>query len=128
MDIGAFHIVVGAAILLALLLCVYLVYWHSQGRKKRQIAELLKGYFQGDISAAELKTRTRATAGRHFTQSAELYALVVAAFQNSVDAKKVQKLSSKEDEKKLMGLLAALKKEFGLPDLYRIEGWRAGRE
>jgi len=27
-----------------------------------------------------------------------------------------------------LGLLAALKNEFGLTDLYQIEGWRAGRE
>jgi hypothetical protein len=128
MDIDVFYIVVGTAIPLALLLCVYLVYWQSRGRKKRQIAELLKGYFQGDISAEELRTRTRATAGRNFAQGEELYALVVSAFQNAIDAKMAQKPPSKEDEKKLMGLLAALKKEFGLADLYRIEGWRAGRE
>jgi hypothetical protein len=27
-----------------------------------------------------------------------------------------------------LSLLAALKNEFGLPERYRIEGWRAGRE
>ena len=29
---------------------------------------------------------------------------------------------------KLLRLLAALKKEFGLTDLYQIEAWRPGRE
>jgi hypothetical protein len=128
MDIGASHIVVGTAIVLALLLGVYLINRRRHARTKREIAKLLKGYFQGDISAGELKTRTRAIAGRRFARGAELYALVVAAFQNAVDAKITSKPASKEGEKKLMGLLAALKREFGLADLYRIEGWRTGRE
>jgi len=35
---------------------------------------------------------------------------------------------STADERRLLTSLADLKNEFGLPDRYRIEGWRAGRE
>jgi hypothetical protein len=52
----------------------------------------------------------------------------IAAFQRAVDANFAHESHSQEDERKFLGLLAALKNEFGLTDLYQIEGWRAGRE
>ena len=54
-------------------------------------------------------------------RGAELYSLVIAAFQSAVDARLGHKALSEQDEKKLLSLLAALKKEFGLTDFYRIK-------
>jgi hypothetical protein len=54
--------------------------------------------------------------------------LATAAFHGAVDAKLEHQAHSEEDERKPLGLLAALKKEFGLTDLYQIEAWRPGRE
>ena len=51
-----------------------------------------------------------------------------AAFQRAADAHLAHYPHTKEDESKLLRSLAALKEEFGLPDLYRTEVWRPGRE
>jgi hypothetical protein len=51
----------------------------------------------------------------------------VRAFQKAVE-KRLPPNHSQKDEATLLGLLAALKNEFGLTDRYRTEGWRAGRE
>ena len=63
-----------------------------------------------------------------FIQSTEFYSLVIAAFQRAVDANLEHRPHSRDDERKLLSLLAALKNEFGLTDRYQIEAWRAGRE
>jgi hypothetical protein len=90
--------------------------------------ELLKRYFQGDMPADQLGERTREITDHHFMQNEELHSLAIAAFQRAVDANLTNQSHSREGERKLLGLLAALKYEFGLTDLYQIEGWRTGRE
>lgn len=123
-----FSIVVGTAILVAILLLIDFAHWRHRLRAKRLlILELLKEYFQGKVPPEQLSKRTREIAGHYFMRDAQLYPLLIAAFQNTVDAK-IGDAHSKEDETKLFGLLAAAKKEFGLADLYQNEGWRAGRE
>ena len=82
--------------------------------------ERLEGYFQGDVPADQLGKRIREIAGHRFMRGTELYSLVIAAFQGAVDARLGHTLSE-QDKKKLLSLLAVLKKEFGLPDFYRIE-------
>jgi len=90
--------------------------------------ELLEGYFQGDIDAGQFARRLRESGDYGFTGSAEFYALMTAAFQRAAEAKLAHRPHNVEDEGKLLRSLADLKEEFGLPDLYRIEAWRAGRE
>ena len=90
--------------------------------------ELLKGYFHGDMPADQVGRQARELASPHFLNSAEFYSLAVAAFQSVADAKLTFQPNSKEDESKLVRMLAALKSEFGLTDRYKIEGWRAERE
>ena len=63
-----------------------------------------------------------------FTGSGEFHALVTAAFQRAAAARLALYQHTVEDENKLLRSLAALKGELGLPDLYRIEAWRPGRE
>ena len=120
MDIDIFGSVVGAAALLAILISFYIVYQRSRRTRRRLVMERLDGYFQGDVPADQLGKRMRELAGRHFMRGAELYSLVIAAFQGAVDARLGHK-TSEQDEKKLLSLLAALKKEFGLTDFYRIK-------
>ena len=60
--------------------------------------------------------------------SPECQALVQAAFHRAAEAKLVGRPHSLEIEKQLLTALADVKSEFGLPDRYRSEGWRAGRE
>jgi hypothetical protein len=103
--------------------------WRRQLRTERSLTtELLKGYFQGHMPAHQLGQRTREITTLHFLRSATFYSLVISAFQGAVDAEVIGQAHAKEDERKLMSLLAALKKEFGLADLYQIEAWRSGRE
>ena len=129
MDIETFSSIVWTAALVGAVISIYLARRHRQLRMKRlQILELLKGYFQGDMPADQLGQRTREITHHHFIQSAEFHSLAIAAFQRAVDANFAHESHSKEDERKFLGLLAALKNEFGLTDLYQIEGWRAGRE
>ena len=63
-----------------------------------------------------------------FTGDGEFYALMTGAFQRAVDAQLAHHPHTTVDENKLLRSLAALKEEFRLPDLYRIEAWRPGRE
>jgi len=121
MDIYIFGSVVGAAVLLAILISFYILYQHSRRTRRRLVMEGLDGYFQSDVPADQLGKRMRELAGRHFMRGAELYSLVIAAFQSAVDARLGHKTLSEQDEKKLLSLLAALKKEFGLTDFYRIK-------
>ena len=97
-------------------------------RAKRLAMELLKGYFQGDIDARQFARRMRESGEYGFTGGAEFYALVTGAFQRAADAQLAHHPHTNEDESKLLRSLAALKEEFGLPDCYRIEPWRPGRE
>ena len=129
MDIETFSSIVWTAALVGAVISIYLARRHRQLRMKRlQILELLKGYFQGDMPADQLGQRTREITGRGFMHSTEFYSLAVAAFQRAIDAKLADQSHSWEDKRKLLGLFAALKNEFGLTDLFQVEAWRAGRE
>jgi hypothetical protein len=106
---------------------VYLL-WNRRRRAKRLTMELLNGYFQGDIDARQFARRMRESGDYGFTGDAEFYALVTAAFQRAADAQLAHHPHTKEDESKLLRSSAALKEELGLPDLYRTEAWRLGRD
>jgi hypothetical protein len=101
--------------------------WNLRRRTKRLTMELLKGYFQGDIDARQFARRMQESGDYGFTGSAEFYALVTGGFQRVADAQLGHPYAV-EDQNKLLRSLAALKEELGLPDLYRIEAWRPGRE
>jgi hypothetical protein len=120
--------IAGAAILVAILICAYLVYRHRRRRTKRLASELLHGYFQSNLPVVQLGQRTREIASQQFIGSEDFYALAVSAFHNAADENLGQQTHSLEDERNLLRLLADLKTEFGLTDRYRIEGWKAGRE
>ena len=129
MDSDTFSGIVWGAALVGIFTSIYVGRRRRWRRTKRLlIMELLKGYFQGNMPADQLGQRTREITHYHFIQSAEFHSLAIAAFQGAIDANFAHESHSKEDERKLLGLLAALKNEFGLTDLYQIEGWRAGRE
>ena len=102
--------------------------WNRRRRAKRLTMELLKGYFQGDIDARQFARRMRESGDYGFTGGAEFYALVTGAFQRAANAQLAHHPYTIEDQNKLLRSLAALREEFGLPDLYRIEAWRPGRE
>ena len=120
--------IIGGIILVGVLLSMYFARWRHRLQTKRQlILELLKEYFRGKATMDQIAKHVREIAGHYFMRDAQLYPLVIAAFQNTFDAT-IAQAHSREDEKKLLGLLAAVKKEFGLPDRYRIEGWRVRRE
>lgn len=121
--------IVWGVLLLGIFLSILLAYRSRRLRAKRLLLmELFSGYFRGDLPADQVGQRVRQIASRHFTGSAEFFSLAIAAFQNAVDAKLSHQPLSEERQKKLMGLLAALKNEFGLTERYQIEGWRVGRE
>ncbi len=92
------------------------------------VSRQFKEYFQGDIDARQFARRVHESGDYGFTGSAEFYALVTGAFQRTADAQLAHHPHTKEDESKLLRSLAALKEEFGLPDLYRTEAGRPGRE
>jgi hypothetical protein len=119
--------VFGAAIIVAAALPLYVVWRHRRTRAKRLIGELLKGYFEGLMTVEQVGRRAREITSRRFLGGAEFHALAHAAFQQAADTKLTQGYS-REVEHRLLSLSAALKTEFGLPERYRIEGWRAGRE
>jgi len=102
--------------------------WNRRRRTQQLTIELLKGYFQGDIDALQFARRVRESGDYGFTGGGEFYALVTAAFQRAADAQLAHQPHTIEDESKLLRSLAALKAELGLPDLYRSEAWRLGRE
>jgi hypothetical protein len=121
--------IVWGVVLLGILISIVLAYWSRRLRAKRlQLMDLFNGYFRGDVPADQIGVRARQIASRHFMGSAEFFSLAVAAFQSAVDAKLTHQPHSEERQKKLLRMLADLKKEFGLTDRYLIEGWRTGRE
>jgi len=129
MDSDTLSIIAAGVILAAILIVISFIHFRRRRSiKMARMMELLNRYFRGDLPLDQLGQRTREIASRHFMHSAELYSLVISAFQGTVDAMLVRQAHSKEDERRLLGLLAALKKEFGLADRYRIEAWRSGRE
>jgi len=120
---------VGVAVLVAVLLVVaYLIRWLRLRETKRRMGEFLAGYFNGDLPLDQLGRRAREVASGSFMGSPECQALVQSAFQRSAEAKLAGKAHSLEIEKQLLTALADVKSEFGLPDRYQNEGWKAGRE
>ncbi len=119
---------IGAAIAVAVALSIYLAWRRRRMRTKRLVGELLQGYFDGRMAADQLGRRLREIASPGFLSSSEFHALTHAAFQGAATTRLAEQGYSREDEQKLLSLSAALTREFGLPERYRIEGWRAGRE
>ena len=120
---------IGVAALVAVLLVVAYVVRGSRLREtNRRIGECLAGYFNGDLPLDQLARRAREVASRSFMGSPECQALVQAAFQRAAEAKLVGKAHSLDTEKELLAALAAVRAEFGLPERYQNEGWKAGRE
>jgi hypothetical protein len=117
-----------AALIVVLLVAAYIIRWLRLRETKRRMGEFLAGYFNGDLPIDQLARRAREVASRRFMGSPECQALVQAAFQRSAEAKLAGKAHSLEIERQLLNALADVKSEFGLPDRYRSEGWRAGRE
>jgi hypothetical protein len=120
-------VIIVLAVLAAGSAAVYFL-WNRRRRAKRLTMELLKGYFHGDIDARQFARRMRESGDYGFTGGAQFYALVTGAFQRAADAQLPHHSHTKEVESKLLRSLAALKEEFGLPDCYRIEAGRPGRE
>ena len=117
-----------AALVVALLIAIYIIRWFQLRQTKRRMREYLAGYFKGDLPLEQLARRAREVASRSFMGSPECQALVQAAFQRSAEAKLAGKAHSLEIEKQLLTALADVKSEFGLPERYQNEGWKAGRE
>jgi hypothetical protein len=117
-----------AALIVVLLVAAYIIRWLRLRQTKRRMGEFLARYFNGDLPIDQLAGRAREVASRRFMGSPECQALVQAAFQRSAEAKLAGKAHSLEIERQLLNALADVKSEFGLPDRYRSEGWRAGRE
>jgi hypothetical protein len=117
-----------AALIAALLIVAYVIRAVRRRQTKRRIGEFLAGYFDGDIPLDELARRAREVASRSFLGGPECQALVHVGFQRAAEAKLVGKSRSLEIEKKLLAALADLRSEFGLPERYKNEGWKAGRE
>ena len=115
------------ALLIITLAAVFFAWRRRRLRDRRQLGQLFKDYFRGGMSIDQLGQRARELVGRQVLPSAELQSLATAAFQSAVD-EKLGPNRSTADERRLLTSLADLKNEFGLPDRYRIEGWRAGRE
>jgi len=126
MDNETFSLIVWGVVLIGTVVSIYFARRHRRRRTQRLlIMELLKQYFRGDIPADQLAQRTLEMTSGYFIQT-EFQSLAVAAFQHSVDA--AHQSQVKEDDRKLLGLLADLKRKFGLTDLYQIEALNAGRQ
>jgi hypothetical protein len=120
---------VGVTLLIAALLVIaYVIHRLRLRETGRRMGEALAGYFGGDMPLDELMRRAREFASLSFLGGSECQALVQAAFQRAADAKLAGKAHSLEDEKRLLSALAALRSAFGLPERYKNEGWKAGRE
>jgi len=117
-----------AALIAALLVLAYVIRGLRLRQTKRRMGEYLAGYFSGDLPLDQLMRRAREVASQTFIGGSECQALVQAAFQRAAEAKLAGQAHSLEDEKRLLTALAALRSEFGLPERYKNEGWRAGRE
>lgn len=113
--------IVLGAVLIGILLAIYFAYRHRRYTRRLLIMELLDGYFQGGMPPDELAKRMREIAGQHFMRSAELHWLVTTAFQGAMAAMPTQQASFLENKMKLVRLLAALRKEFGLTPYYHAE-------
>lgn len=119
----------GAVALIAVFLIVCFAIHRLRLRKtKRRIGEFLADYFNDGLPLEQLSRGARDVASWRFIGSPECQALVQSAFQRAAEAKLAGKAHSLEVEKKLLTMLAAVRSEFGLPERYQNEGWKAGRE
>ena len=105
---------------------VIVVYWNRRLRTARRIDDLLEEYFQGRMPVGQLGQRARAIASREFFGGPAFFSLAASAFQHATDVKRAKQANSK-DEEELMRLFGNLKREFGVPDRYKLEE-RPGRE
>jgi hypothetical protein len=129
MEIDTISTIISAALLAGVLIFLFFAHLRRRHHMKRLLLmELLKGYFKGDVPADQLGQRARSIVSQHFTRSDEFYSLAVAAFQSAVDTNLAQQTHTKQSERRLLSLLADLKNEFGLTDLYQVEAWRPWRE
>jgi hypothetical protein len=119
----------GAVALIAVFLIVCFAIQRLRLRKtKRLIGEFLADYFNDGLPLEQLSRGARDVASWRFIGSSECQALVQSAFQRAAEAKLAGKAHSLEVEKRLLTMLAAVRSEFGLPERYQNEGWKAGRE
>ncbi len=102
------------------------IYWNRRLRTARRIDDLLEDYFRGRVPVGELGQQARAIASRAFFAGPTFFSLAAAAFQHAIDAKRAKQANSREEED-LMRLFGDLKREFGVPERYRLEE-RPGRE
>jgi hypothetical protein len=117
-----------AVVIAAALILAYFIRGIRLRQAMRRIGEFLPGYFNGEVPLDQLAVRAREVASRRFLGSPECQALVQAAFQRAAEAKLGGKAYSLEAERKLLTALADVRSEFGLPERYQTEGWKAGRE
>ena len=117
-----------AALVLVFLIAAYVVRRLSVRKAERRMSEIVTAYFNGDLPLDELARRSRELASWSFIGGPQCQALVQAAFQRAAETKLAGAAASLDVEKKLLNALADLKSEFGLPERYKSEGWRAGRE
>jgi hypothetical protein len=117
-----------ATLVAALIVAAYIINRLRLRQTKQRMEQFLAEYFNGDLPLDQLARRAREVASRSFIGSRDCQALVQAAFQRSAEAKLASKTYSLEIEKQLLAALADVRSEFGLPERYRSEGWRAGRE
>jgi len=104
----------------------FVIYWNRRLRTARRIDDLLREYFQGRMPVGQLGQRARAIASREFFGGPTFFSLAASAFQHATDVKRANQANSK-DEEELMRLFGNLKREFGVPDRYKLEE-RPGRE
>ena len=103
-----------------------IIFWNRRLRTARRIDDLLRQYFQGRMPVGQLGQRARAIASRGFFGGPTFLSLAASAFQHAIDVKRAKQANSKEEDE-LMRLFGDLKREFGVPERYRLEE-RPGRE
>ena len=104
----------------------FVIYWNRRLRTARRIDDLLEEYFQGRMPVGQLGRQARPIASRGFFGGPTFLSLAASAFQHAIDVKRAKHATSEEEED-LMRLFGNLKREFGVPDRYKLEG-RPGRE
>ena len=104
----------------------FVIYWNRRLRTARRIDDLLEEYFQGRIPVGQLGQQARAIASREFFGGPTFLSTAASAFQHAIDVKRAKQANSKEEEE-LVRLFGDLKREFGVPERYKLEE-RPGRE
>jgi hypothetical protein len=99
-----------------------------RARARRSIVFLLDEYFSGRLTTKQLRERIAATGDRRFMSYAEFQSSSILAYQRGASSVDARDFTARGRQDALIKLLAALKIEFGLTDLYRIESYRAGRD